>query len=273
MRSAVTISLVPEAAGGPFVFWNDVGVAAKKAQDLGFDAVEIFAPDGSAIGNPSFAQELFRARLPLAAVGTGAGWVRHKLSLTSPDPAIRQRAKDFVGAMIDAAAQFKAPAIVGSLQGRAEPNTDRDQQMEWLREAIDELGARADRHGQMVLFEPLNRYETNLVNSIAQGLELLASIDAKNVRLLMDVFHANIEEANIAESIRSAPFAIGHVHFADSNRRAVGMGHIDYEPIIAALREINYSGFLSAEVLPWPDSVEAAAQTMRSFHALVPGDR
>lgn len=273
MRSAITISLVPEAAGGPFVFWNDLSVAAKTAKDLGFDAVEVFAPDGSAIGNPSFAQELFRARLPIAAVGTGAGWVKHKLSLTSPDPAIRQRAKDFVGGMIDAGAQFKAPAIIGSLQGRAEPNTTRDQQMDWLRDALNDLAARADRHGQMVLFEPLNRYETNLVNTIAQGLELLASLDAKNVRLLMDIFHANIEEANIAESIRSAPFAIGHVHFADSNRRAVGLGHIDYEPIIAALREINYSGYLSAEILPLPDSAEAAKQTMRAFQQLVSADR
>src|SRR5687767_2572311 len=111
MRSAVTISLVPEAAGGPFVFWDDLGGAAQIAKELGFDALEVFAPDAETIGNPSFAQEVHRAAMPIAAIGSGAGWVKHKLSLTSPDAAIRERAKIFVSDLIQAAAQLNAPVI------------------------------------------------------------------------------------------------------------------------------------------------------------------
>jgi sugar phosphate isomerase/epimerase len=72
----------------------------------------------------------------------------------------------------------------------------------------------------------------------------------------------NIEEQDIAASLRAAGKMVGHVHFADSNRRPAGCGHTNFEPIAGALREIGYEGFLSAEALPWPNSAEAAKMTM-----------
>ena len=77
----------------------------------------------------------------------------------------------------------------------------------------------------------------------------------------------NIEETNIADAIRKAGNAIGHVHFADTNRMAIGLGHLDVPPVIAALRAIGYSGYLSAEILPKPDAVQAAQQTIDAFRA------
>ena len=84
------------------------------------------------------------------------------------------------------------------------------------------------------------------------------------MKLLADLFHMNIEEANLADALRAAGPHIGHVHFADSNRRAAGMGHTDFAPVVAALREIGYAGYLSAEVLPLPDRDAAAKQTIES---------
>jgi sugar phosphate isomerase/epimerase len=75
----------------------------------------------------------------------------------------------------------------------------------------------------------------------------------------------NIEEPSIPDALRSVGPLVGHVHFADSNRQAMGWGHTDMTPIMAALREIKYAGYLSAEVLPLPDSVSAARQSMESF--------
>jgi len=89
------------------------------------------------------------------------------------------------------------------------------------------------------------------------------------VKLLADLYHMNIEEANLADAIRAAGSHVGHVHFADSNRRAAGMGHIDFAPVVAALREVGYTGYLSAEVLPVPDSMAAAKQTIESFRRYV----
>ena len=90
-----------------------------------------------------------------------------------------------------------------------------------------------------------------------------------HVRLLADLFHMNIEEADSAAALRHAGPLVGHVHFADSNRRAIGFGQTNIAPVIAALREIRYEGYLSAEVFPLPDPVAAAAQTIAAFRRAV----
>jgi sugar phosphate isomerase/epimerase len=203
--------------------------------------------------------------LKLAAVGTGAGWVRQKLHLVDARPDTRANAIEFIRAIIDLGAPFGAPAIIGSMQGRWQDDVNRETAFVHLREALSELGRHAEARGVPLIYEPLNRYETNMCNTLADGVLLVESLETRNVRLLADMFHANIEEADIAAAIRAAGPHIGHVHFVDSNRRPAGCGHIDYGPIVAALREIGYDGYLSAEALPWPDSKGAARQTMKMF--------
>jgi sugar phosphate isomerase/epimerase len=107
MKSAITISLMPEARGGPFVYWDDLAAAARH----GFDAVEIFTPAANAI--PLSTVQGLRAKhsLGLVAVGTGAGWVKHQLRLTDPDPAVRARARDFIYGIINFAGILGAPAF------------------------------------------------------------------------------------------------------------------------------------------------------------------
>lgn len=271
MKSAVTISLVPEARGGPFVFWDDLADGVRQARALGFDAVEVFPPGPDAIDTDELATLLNDNGMSLAAVGTGAGWVKHKLLLTSPDPEIHQRAMRFVEEMIEFAAELGAPVIIGSMQGRAPDAAARSTTLGYLSEALLNLGLYAARFHVPLLYEPLNRYETNLVNTLADGVKLLQGLATTNVKLLADMYHMNIEEVNLADAIRTAGAFIGHVHFADSNRRAAGMGHTDFGPIIAALREVGYSGYLSAEVLPWPDSMDAARQTINMFRQCMDG--
>lgn len=267
MRSAVTISLVREATGGPFVFWHDLAAACARAAELGFDAVEVFPRSVAELDVPLLRSCLERHGLKLAAMGTGAGWVVQKLRLTDHDESVRQRAKDFIREIIDVAGSFGAPAIIGSMQGKAEGGLSHEQHLVWLAEALDELAPRAADLGTTLLIEPLNRYETNLVNSVADGVKLIGTLKVTNVKLLCDLFHMNIEEPDIAAALSDAGPHVGHVHFADSNRRAVGFGHTPMSPIIGALRRIGYDGYLSAEVLPLPSSDEAAQQTIANFRA------
>jgi sugar phosphate isomerase/epimerase len=267
VKSAITISLVHEAKDGPFVFWHDIPKACAQAAELGFDAIEIFPPQAWGFDVELLKSSLKDNNLAVAALGTGAGKVKHNLTLTSVNESIREQAREFVAAMIDCAAEHNAPAIIGSMQQSAE-RIDRQAALQFFQAAIEELAPLAAKKNQVLLIEPLNRYETNLLNSVQQGLEFLSKLKAENVKLLLDVFHMNIEEQNISQVIRLAGPAVGHVHFADSNRRAVGFGHIEYRKIIQALRDIGYDGYLSAEILPWPNSEAAAAQTIESFQAL-----
>ncbi len=265
IHSCVTVSLVPEARGGPFVFWDDLPGACRTAAELGFDAIEIFAPGAEALAGDTIRPLLDEYQLQLAAVGTGAGWVRDKLHLCHADADVRERAVAFIREIIDAGAKFGAPAIIGSMQGRWGDGVDQPTARDHLRRALDELSGHAKRRGVPLLLEPLNRYETNMVNAIREGCRLLRSLAIDNVALLADLFHMNIEEANIALAIREGSGAIGHVHFVDSNRYAAGSGHLDYPPIAAALREIGYSGYVSAEAFSYPDATTAARLTIDAF--------
>ncbi len=265
INSAITVSLVEEARGGPFVLWDGLEQAFATAAQLGFDAVEIFAPGPEAIPRDLVKQLCEQHGRRVAAVGTGAGMVKHGLSLTDPAESKRGEARQFVRSMIDAGAPFGAPAIIGSMQGRWGGTLDRPATLQLLREALDELGGYAEQQQVVLLYEPLNRYETNLLKTVAEGVEFLGSLKTGNVKLLADLFHMNIEEDNIAAALELGGAHIGHVHFVDSNRKAAGMGHMDYEPIAAALKKSGYAGYLSAEAFALPDSLTAAQRTIDAF--------
>lgn len=265
VRSAITISLVNEARGGPFVYWDDLAGSVARAAQLGFDAVEIFAPSPEAVDTQGLSRQLDETGLKVAAVGTGAGWVVRRLSLTAESSEQRQKALRFVESIIDLGAPFGAPAIIGSMQGRWGEAGDKPAVLDRLRGALTALGSYAAERNVPLIYEPLNRYETNLCNTMAEGVALLESLDTPNVRLLADLFHMNIEETDVAAALREAGPHIGHLHFVDSNRRPAGNGHLDFTPIADALRHIQYTGYASAEAFPWPDSDAAARQTMETF--------
>jgi sugar phosphate isomerase/epimerase len=269
MKPAVTVSLVPEARGGPFIYWDDLALACQKASALGYAAIEVFPPAPSALEATELLALLRDNHLSLATLGTGGGWLRQKLTLTSANADTRARALTFIKEMIDAAAPFGAAVIVGSMQGRAEGEVSRSDALNYLGEALTTLADHAHRQNIIVLYEHLNRYETNLLNRIEDVIPFIKPFNGR-VKILADLFHMSIEEASIPNAIRAAGDMIGHVHFADSNRRPAGLGHTDFTPIFAALREIGYQGFVSAEAFPFPDSDAAARQTIESFKKLQP---
>jgi sugar phosphate isomerase/epimerase len=233
------------------------------AATLGFDAVEVF-PNGPE--DPELDQLpdlLSRYRLKLAAIGTGAGWLKHQWSLSSSDPEIRRKAVGFVEGLIDRAGPLGAPAIVGSMQGRSQPPASRESCLERLADALGHLSRHATAaHQTTLLYEPLNRYETDLFCQLTPARRWLEEEGLDGVRLLADLFHMNLEEHHPAQAILSNGAAIGHVHLADSNRQAMGRGHTQQKAILEALWRIGYSGFLSAEVFPIPNAVVAAKQTL-----------
>lgn len=266
MKSCVTIALVPQIKTGPWIYWDDLEASLTKAAVLGFDAVELFTASADAIDPSRLASLLEQTGLQLAAVGTGAGKVIQGLTLTDPDPKIRAKAIAFIAAMIQFGANFGAPAIIGSMQGNVAPGVEKEQALRWLADGLDILGEQAKAQGVNLIYEPLNRYETNLINDLRTAAAFIDGLATRHVVLLADLFHMNIEESSLPDSIRSTGSSIGHVHFADSNRRPIGLGHIAMAEIATALKEIGYAGYVSAEAFPFPTSDLAAQQTISSFN-------
>jgi sugar phosphate isomerase/epimerase len=266
IKSAVTIALVPQIKTGPWIFWENLEESMGKAAALGFDGIELFTASGNAISTDVLKKLLGKYKLQLAAVGTGAGKVIHGLTLTDTNNAIREKAIAFIKEMMEFGALFGAPAIIGSMQGNAVQGETQDNSIGLLAEALHILDEHAASLGVKLIYEPLNRYETNLINRLDDAAAFIESNTFNNVQLLADLFHMNIEEADPAASIQKYIQHIGHIHFADSNRKPIGFGHTQMESIASALKASGYDGYVSAEAFPWPDPDRAAAQTIRSFN-------
>lgn len=266
MKSAVTIALVPQIKIGPWVYWHHLEEGMRKAAGLGFDAVELFTADANAVEIETLQALAKKLNLGIAAVGTGAGKVVQGLTLTDPDTSVRSKAMDFIKDMIDFGAAFQAPAIIGSMQGNITPGGSREESIKWLSDGLNILGKWAEKAGVPLIYEPLNRYETNLFNRFEDAAAFLDSLETTNIKLLADLFHMNIEEASVPAIIHKYARYIGHIHFADSNRKAIGWGHTPINEIAVALQEINYTDYISAEIFPLPSPDAAALQTIRAFN-------
>jgi sugar phosphate isomerase/epimerase len=159
--------------------------------------------------------------------------------------------------------------IIGLLRGIVKPGVDHNQAMEWLVDALCRCSAAAAPHGVRLVLEPINRYETTLINDVDQCLELIGAVGAPNFGVLPDTFHMNIEEPSIAESLRRAGPRIYHVHLADSNRWYPGAGHINFAEVVRALNDIGYTGTASVEAMPMPDADTCATKSMETLKPLL----
>ena len=108
--------------------------------------------------------------------------------------------------------------------------------------------------------EPLNRYETDFINTVDEGLHLCSLINHSNVGLLLDVYHMNIEEKNISSSIKRAKNKLFHFHVAENDRGIPGSGTLDFDSIFETLKEINYSGNVTLEMF-----IQANKQTSKDL--------
>jgi sugar phosphate isomerase/epimerase len=264
---SITISLLPNLPRAPFVLGPDLEPALAQAAEMGYGAVELFAPDVEAIDVAQIQQGCQRHGLRVSTLGTGGGWVTKQWSLLDPDPQIRAHARQYIREVIQRAAQCDATAIIGSMQGRC-GGRPRTECLDLLREQLNELAMVAAELGRPLFYEPLNRYETDVFNSIVETADFLNEGLPANLKILADLFHMNIEEQDLAEAIRRAGSRIGHVHFVDSNRQAPGLGHTDFAPIWTALHSIHYAGYLAIEALPLPDPATAAKTALATFRRL-----
>ncbi len=146
---------------------------------------------------------------------------------------------------MDFAERFGAVVIIGSLRG-----ADGDEEL-----LVDGLRECAKHTPEVRLaLEPLNRYESMLINTVADALDVIDKVGAENLGILMDTFHSNIEEANISKAFSSAGDRLFHVHLADSNRWIPGYGHLDFAHVWGALDAIDYRQALVLESLPKPNA-------------------
>jgi sugar phosphate isomerase/epimerase len=225
---------------------------------LGYNGVELAIRDPRLVDAGELVGVLAAHKLAVPAIGTGQAWGEERLSFTAADPAVRRAAVERIKSHIPLAARLNAVVILGLIRGITPQGQSHEQSMAYLVEALRECSAAAASARVRYALEPLNRYETDLIHTVADGLALIERVGAANFGLLLDTFHMNIEEPSIEESIWLAGDRIFHFHVADSNRWHPGAGHLDFRTILDTLFATGYTGFVSGEFLPFPDAATAA---------------
>jgi sugar phosphate isomerase/epimerase len=268
MRLSIVLS-TQAARFNAVAFKGDFEANVAKIAAWGYDGVELAIRDPRLVDGAALLKTLARYGLAVPAIGTGQAWGEEGLSFTDPDPAVREAAIQRVIAHVPFAAQAGALIIIGLLRGIVKAGVSPEQAWNWLVEALRRTSEAAAPHGVRLCLEPINRYETTLVNTIAEGLDLIETVGYNNFGLLADTFHMNIEEPRIEESLRQAGDRLFHVHVADSNRWYPGAGHVDFASMVRTLREMGYAGWLSAEIMPRPDSDTAAQRTIEHLRPIL----
>jgi D-psicose/D-tagatose/L-ribulose 3-epimerase len=235
-----------------------------RARALGFDAVEVSLISGPDTNIAAMRSELDRCGLDVfCSMGLPLDQ-----DITSPDDAVRRAGIDYLRRCVQAAARLRSP-ILGGLPYVPWLHFPNARDLRPYRErsaaAMREVAAVAGDLGITVCIEIINRFETYLFNTVAEGLEYLRMVDHPAVKLQLDTYHMNMEEDSLPAAIRQAGSHIGHFHCADSNRKLPGCGHIDWKAIKSALDEVGYPGGLVIETFPNP-----AAETGRTVNVWRP---
>ena len=236
----------------------------------GYDGVELAIRDPSLVDAGELERVVSAHGLTVPAIGTGQAWGEEGLSFTSDDPAVRAAAIERVKSHVPLAARFNAAVILGLIRGITPEGQTHGQSMAYLVEALQECAAVAAETGVRFALEPLNRYETDLIHTVADGLDLIERVGAENFGLLLDTFHMNIEEPAIEESVRACGGRIFHFHVADSNRWYPGAGHLDFASILDVLLSTGYRGYVSGEFMPMPDGDTAAERAIAHLRSIQP---
>lgn len=251
--------IVPVQDPTPFSPFSP-GEWRKALQELaraGYAAVELAITDPRKLDPEEVAEALAAANLRLSSLTTGQAAGKEGLSLSSSDGQVRERAIQRIQDHMRLAAPHGAVVIVGLLRGA-------DGSPELLVKSLAEC-AQFDP-GVKLALEPLNRYESRLINTAREALEVVERVGVENLGILFDTFHANIEEPSIEEAIRTAGECLFHVHLADSNRWVPGFGHLPFDEVWEALAAIGYRGSMVFECFPKPGAREmlSAAAKIRS---------
>jgi sugar phosphate isomerase/epimerase len=252
----------------PLLLCGDIADAFRQAEEFGCQGVEIHMRRAEDVDAKAVRRWVADYDLGVPTVGTGMARA-DGLTFADPDPEVRARTVERVGGHIAFAAEVGSAVTIGSLSGKLGDCEGEERRSRRSRaiECLEQVCRLAARSGVIVLLEPLNRYECDYLNTLADGMNVAAEIGAPNLKLLADTFHMNIEEADLAASLDAAGLLIAHVHLADTNRQAPGHGHLDVAGILETLDGIGYQGYLSFEVFPLPNAFEAIRDGVDAVHA------
>jgi D-psicose/D-tagatose/L-ribulose 3-epimerase len=216
---------------------------APKVKSMGFDVFEIACENPELLDIQTINNVL--AQNKLTAIICGAFGPNR--NICSSDPKIRENARKYILWLIDSAAQVGSPVVCGPMYssvGKAHLEDSASRKVEW-QVAVSQIREMADVAAVKnikLAIEPLNRFETDMINTVSQGMLFISDAGRKNLGLHLDTFHMHLEEKNSAGAIRSAGDKIFHFHACENDRGVPGTGQVYWQEIASALKSVDYQG-------------------------------
>ncbi len=240
----------------------------QKIAIAGFDGIELLLLDPSQLDSAYVLDSVQEYALTISAIGTGLQASLENLTLLARDYQVEKKALDRAFDIIRFAAACKTPIVtLGSFRGifHEIPRHNR----EYYKNILSKIANFAGERSVSIAIEPVNRYENNFLNTASEVMEVIDELSYKNLGILLDTFHMNIEESSIEKTIESVSHCLLHVHIGDSNRLPPGQGHFQFQEFIKSLRSNKYNSWLSAELLAKPDPDIAGYTTGKYLRELL----
>lgn len=237
------------------------------AAKAGYDAIEIapftiakYVTDVSASQRQAIRDQARRAGLGIS----GIHWVlvqAEGMYLTHPDQAVRARTAKYFCDLVDFCGDLGGQIIVvGSPKQRnLMDGVSYQQAWDWATAVFREPAMRAEQRGVTICFEPLAPSETNFINTAAEAVRFVQQLHTPHFKIILDVKAMSSESKPIPDIIRESWPHFGYFHANDKNLKGPGFGDVDFKPIAAALKEVNYQGFVSVEVFNFDEGPEVIA--------------
>lgn len=236
---------------------------------LGYDGAELMVRDPAELDCAQIESLAAKYGLAIPAVSTGQLRKEDGLTLNACDPEVRGKAVRRTCRVIDFAARFGAQVNIGSLRGQMPAGTEGAAAMAAVRASLTELLGYAESRGVLLAVEPQCRYVSNWLNTVAETMEFAQSFPGERLHILLDVYHAMLEEKSVAAAMIAGRERISWVQFSDSNRGAPGEGQLHFGEHIRVLDALCYTGYLSVECNPFPDAESAARQAAAHLKPLL----
>ncbi len=261
LKLAVAVA-TEDAMPDAFVVWRGIENSIRKAADFGYDGIELALKTAGQADVPAIQKLCDETGMSVPCISTGQVFAGLGLYFTHPEKDKREEVKKVFKDIIDVASEFGAMVNIGRSRGFVEKGEDlRDAEKRFIETARD-IASYAQEKDIKLILEPVNRYEINFIDSVPQGAELMKKVNVPNMGLMPDLFHMNIEDITLGGELEQYKEHVSYIHFADSNRLAPGQGHTDFDKVLESLKNMEYNGWISIEILPKPTPDIAAKQAV-----------
>jgi D-psicose/D-tagatose/L-ribulose 3-epimerase len=225
---------------------DDVVPYIETAARLGFDGVELSLL-GMTDDNVARVRKTLQENNLEVTCTTG---LNMQQDITSDDSDMRKEGVRYLEQSIKTVATLGSPLLTGVIYAPWGKRVMQHRQERWQRcvEALKAVAPFAAEHGVTLGIEAINRFETDLVNTAAQAVQMVNDVDEENVGILLDTYHMNMEEKYIGASLQKSKEKLVHLHCVENDRGVPGSGHIPWSEVFSSLKQIDYGGWLTLEL-------------------------